>query len=69
MCSDYGTDVFVAIFFTVLVTTNEKLLQTLVPYLYRPVDARYADAPGYPFSIDPQLYEENLSKVGVGGLI
>jgi len=65
----YGADVFVAIFMTTLIVCNEKLLQSMVPYLYLPVDARYADAPMYPFAIDPQLYEETLSKVGVGGLI
>lgn len=50
----YGADVFMSIFMTVLVCCNEKLLQLMVPYLYLPVDARYADAPSYPFAIDPQ---------------
>jgi len=65
----YGADVMVSVIVTTLMCCNEKLLQAMVPYLYRPVDARYADAPIYPFSIDPQLYEETLSKLGVGGVI
>ena len=65
----YGADVFVSIFITLLIVCNEKMLQAMVPYLYLPVDARYADAPAYPYSIDPQLYEETLSKIGVGGII
>ena len=65
----YATDVFIAIFFACFVATNDKLVQAVVRFLYRPVDARYADAPAYPFSMHPQHYQDTLSKIGVGGLI
>lgn len=64
----YATDVLISAFIALLVCCNEKLIQTCVPHLYLPVDARYADAPPYPLSIEPQLYEENISKLGVGGI-
>lgn len=65
----YSADVWIAIVVSTLLCTNEKYLQTLVAIFYRPVDARYADAPIYPFSMHAAEYQERLSKVGVGGLI
>jgi hypothetical protein len=65
----YSCDVLVSALITTLLSCNEKFLQWLVPMLYQPVDARYQDAPPFPFSYEKGNWNERISRLGVGGLI